>query len=294
MNTTHPRIIFIAGAVLAVLFSGCASVPYRARNQMELHDRISADNPHVAVLPFTLRTPSDNSSPAFEDLDVRLTNKFIEVIWKKNKVRLVNKDTIMAALQAANLTYDELDPEMNDLTSKPNIAKIIEVGKALEADLVFIGTVRKNKMEYEGGPVPFLPSVLASKKHYNVGAQIMAVDIDREEILAFDYIDNRIPVQARLLGVMTLIDKDAQAKAEEDVLDRCGFALAYYIPMPEQRTDTEAMALKTGAALLKHYTGTEINIDTSIQDETWQLYPEGYFMENLGYTRMDFDSVPRD
>jgi len=284
------KMFLILFLVTTMIFSGC--IKYMARNQMDLHNKLSQKKMKVAVLPFTLNTPPKEKRIAFENVDIELTNKFTEIIWKKNKVRIAHNNEVLAAIKEVNLKYGDMNPEMEDLLEKPSLPKIFELGKKLGVNVVFTGTPRTNKFDYEGGCCCLMPSLLAKKRVYNIGAQMMAVDIDKEEILAFDFIDNRLAVPVGFSVTGGVSDK-ALAKGKENLLAKCGFALAYYAPKPEIRTDKTAIGLQTGAALLNAFAGTEFSVDTSIKDETWKMYPEGYFMENFGYTRNDFDNIPR-
>ena len=294
MNLKNNKILLIILPIVGMLFSGCAAtIPYKAQDQLDLHEKLSKKKMRIAVLPFTLHTAPDVKNIGFENVDVELTNKFTEIIWKKNKVRIANSDSVLNAIRDVDIKYNELDPEMDDLATNPNVAKIVEIGKKLNANVVFTGTIRTNEYEYEGGPIAFMPSFLADNRIYNIGAQMMAVDIDKGGFLAFDYINNKLAIPTKFLSITGKVSENKLAEGKVQLLEKCGFALAYYAPMPEQRTDTEAIVLMTGAALLNIYAGTEFSVDAAIQDNTWKMYPEGYFMRNFGYTRSDFDSLPR-
>ncbi|MBA7602176.1 hypothetical protein ES703_09262 [subsurface metagenome] len=284
---------FSISLVLSILVLSSCFIPYTSQNQMDLHERLSAKKIKVAVFPFTMNTSPDVKRIAFDSVDVELTNKFTEVLWKKNKVRLSHNNEIFDAIQEHTLKYTEMNPEMNDLEMKPNIYAIIEVGKKLGVNVVFLGTIRENSFDYQGGCCILIPSLMAKSRVYNIGAQMMAIDIDKEEVLAFDYIDNGLAVPTKFFTLTGKVSDKSLAKGKEILLQKCGFALAYYAPMPEKRTDTGTIALVTGAALLNIFAGTEFSVDATITDETWKMYPEGYFMKNYGYTSEDFENLPR-
>jgi len=291
MIFSYYKRVFIAILTLTFLF-GCSFIKYRSENQMELHKKLSQKKMKVAVLPFTLNTPKDVKNVAFDNVDVELTNSFIKTIWKKNKVRIAKKADVLEAMKKVHIKRGELNPDMEDLAEKPNLQKIIEIGKALNANVVFTGTVRTNKYDYEGGCCVFIPSLMASKRVYNIGAQMMAVDVDKGTALAFDYINNRLAVPTKFFSITGGVSDEALAKGKAKLLEKCGFALAYYAPMPEKRTDAGTIALVTGAALLNAFAGTEFSVDASIKDETWKMYPPGYFEKNYGYTMADVNSIP--
>lgn len=285
MNGKHYK-TFLTFLAITLIFSSCSSIKYSAKNQMDLHEKLSQNNMKVAVLPFTLNTPLKDKNIAFESVDVELTNKFTEIIWKKNKVRIAHNNEVIEALKEINISYNELNPYMEDLQFKPNIAKLIDLGKKLGVNVLFTGTVRRNKFDYEGGCC-LMPNLFASKRNYNIGAQMMAIDIDKGETLAFDFIKNKLAVKTKFFSFTGEVSDKAFAEGKSKLLEKCGFALAYYAPMPEKRPGEKE--LKTAVAVLNFIYNTEFSIDLSIKDDTWKLYPEGYFMENFGYTREDFE-----
>ena len=278
--------------LVGLLLSSCF-IPYKSKDQMSLHERMSVKKTKVAVFPFTLKTPPKDKRIGFENADVELTNKFTEVIWKKNKVRIAHNQEVLAAIQKSGLKYSEMNPEMDDLLEKPNLGMVFEIGEELGVNIVFLGTVRKNSYDYQGGCCILIPSLMAKSRVYNIGAQMMAVDIDKKEVLAFDYIDNNLAVSTKFFTITGKVSDKTLAAGQDKLLQKCGFALAYYAPMPEKRTDTGTLALATAAAILNAYADTEFSVDATITDDTWKMYPEGYFAENYGYSRTDIDGLPR-
>ncbi|UCD36894.1 MAG: hypothetical protein JSW54_08615 [Fidelibacterota bacterium] len=291
-HTVRKTTLPVSILLFALLISGCF-IPYTSRNQIDLHEKLSQKKMKVAVLPFTLNTPPEEKRIGFDNVDVELTNKFTQVIWKKNKVRLAHADEILNAITAGNMRYSEINPDMKDLEQKPDLNKIVKLGESLEVDVVFLGTVRENSFEYQGGCCILIPSLMAKSRVYNIGAQMMAIDISRKEALAFDYIDNALAIPTKFFALTGKVSDEKLAQGKEVLLEKCGFALAYYAPMPEKRTDLGTLALATGAALLNIYAGTDFSVDATITDDTWKMYPEGYFEENYGYTREAFDKIAR-
>ena len=73
------------------------------------------------------------------------------------------------------------------------------------------------------------------------------------------------------------------------MLKRCGLALAYYAPMPDQR---EGADLAEGAVgLLKALAGLKVSVDMTIEEETWKLHPPGYFEERFAYSVGDYRNI---
>ncbi len=278
--------------LVGLLLSSCF-IPYTSNNQMSLHEKMSVKKTKVAVLPFTLETSPKDKLVGFENADVELRNKFTEVIWKKNKVRIAHNKEVLEAIQKGDLKYSEMNPEMEDLLEKPNLGKIFRIGEELGVNIVFLGTVRENTYEYQGGCCILIPSLMAKTRVYNIGAQMMAVDIDKKEVLAFDYIDNALAVPTKFFTITGKVSDESLTAGKEKLLQKCGFALGYYAPMPEKRTDTGTLALATAAAILNAYADTEFSVDATITDDTWKMYPEGYFAENYGYSRTDIDALAR-
>lgn len=286
------RLVSIVMTVSIIMFINTAClIPYRSMNQLDLHTKLSQKKMKVAVLPFTLNTPPKEKRLAFENFDVNLTNEFTKIIWKKNKVKIAHKEEVLKAISDSKIKYDEMNPEMDDLAVKPNLSTVIEIGKQLGVNVVFLGTVRTNKFDYEGGCCILIPSFMAKKRVYNVGAQMMAIDVDKGEVLAFDFINNKLAVKTKFYSLTGGVSDKAQTGAESKLLEKCGFALAYYAPKPEKRTDKTAIGLQTGAALLNLFAGTDFTVETYIKDDTWKMYPEGYFEKNYGYSDDDIMKI---
>ena len=293
MNKTC-KIYLLVFTILIFLFSTCSSIRYTSKNQKDLHEKLSQKKMKVAVLPFTLNLKADDDQAAFNDIDIELTNKFTEIIWKKNKVRIAHNKEVMDAIQGVDLKYHELNPDMKDLKFKPNLKKIIALGKELEANVVFTGTIRENKFDFKGGCCCLMPRLFANKRVYKIGAQMMAVDVDRGKAFAFDFIDNDIQVKTRFSSLTGGVSDEALEEGKTRLLEKCGLALAYYAPMPEERTNAGIVAIQTGASLLNFFTDSEFSVDFSIRDETWKMYPRGYFDENFGYTRENFNAIQNE
>lgn len=275
-------------ALIAYFLIGCF-IPYTASNQLDLHEKLDKGKSKVAVLPFTLNTEAKDNRVGFKNVDVKLTNMFTKTIWKKNKVRIAHNDKVMEAIAEVGITYGGLNPDMKDLDKKPNIKKLVELGELLECDIIFCSTIRENTFKYEGGILG--TNLMAGNRIYTLGSQMMAVDVENGRALAFDYISNDLKVPTKFLSLTGKVSDEQLEEAEDKLLEKSGFALAYYAPMPDKRTDTGTLALKTGAALLNIFADTEFKVETYIRDETWKLYPEGYFMDNFGYSVNDFNEI---
>ena len=148
-------------------------------------------------------------------------------------------------------------------------------------------------------PISYLPTTAISLayNYYRIGIKkvktvyviihIMALDVKYHEVIAF--------------GGFNKINQIPLAEKERAMQDYSA-AMTFYAPMPEQEDLQKEFLAKAGswagtqvANALLQQVGITIPVTFefkySYEDETWKSYPEGYFMQNFGFTDNEFKNL---
>jgi hypothetical protein len=260
------------------------------------------------------------TTSAYSDVGNLVTNELARSLWKKNSMNLINKNVLIEEFTKQNLSKSEIfpepeykacntfpkaiDSEMNLGEGSPNYEKIYSVGKNSGADIIILSRVTKNAQvgTMPQSPIGAFPpfTLIAGLGQYAYKAYIkkykinyvvidfVALDVNKKEIIAFGGYNR--------LNELPPSNKKA---AMEDYTD----AITFYAPLPDDEDLQKAFVAEAASYATTHITNyilsafTGMTITTSFKfnyeaaDETWKMYPEGYFQENFGLTVAEYKKM---
>ncbi|MFW5879354.1 MAG: hypothetical protein ACOCUV_00875 [bacterium] len=262
------------------------------------------------------------TTSAYSDAGHLVTNELTKSLWKKNSMNLIKKDVLIDEFTKQHLNKDEIFPEpeykacntypksidneMNLGVGAPNYEKIYRIGKNTGADIIILSRVTKNAQVglLPQNPIGALPpftivtglgqyAYKAFVKKYKMNyivIDFVALDVNKKEIIAFGGYNQ--------LNELPTSEKKAAMEQYTD-------AITFYAPLPDDEDLQKAFIAEAASYATTHFTNyvlttlTGMTITTNfkfkyeVSDETWKMYPDGYFEENYGLTVTDYKKMLR-
>jgi hypothetical protein len=338
------RLSFLTIASIALVVTSCAPKALMMVGGDKLDKKISSEKTTVAVLPVVDWSEDEGfcrgymlygclgafkRTSAYSDVGLTVTNSLTESLWKKNSMKLVNKDILISKLPSLNITKDDLFPKHEsglfglqpkyimsaDNTGSgktPNYEKLYKAGQEIGADVVIIARVSKNT---QANPLPQNPigisipglafpvslaptvAISAGYNYYRLGYKKDKITNVIIHIMALD-VKNHEVIAFGGFNKMNTIPLDQKQKAMEDYSE----ALTFYAPLPEKEDLQKEFLAKSASyagtqianALLMQvglYIPVKFEFEYNYADETWKQYPEGYFMKNFGLKNDEYKKL---
>jgi hypothetical protein len=295
MKNLKYGIAFIVLSGVLISTSGCSSYQTfqgsRFNHGSTLSSKIRGKKLSIAVLPVVDWSGQDKGrekkSVGMSNAEVHITNSLMRKLWQKNQVRLIDKNTLLAELRKARLSRSAVFPAHQEgtcgefpmygpcpltLRSKvlprnmPNCTELRAVGVSLRVDLLYIGRITRN--------------VKVSEKNWDIIMDLMVMDVSSGKIFAHGSHGVRVPAKLSSADIVTNI-------------------LLEYSPLPDKEfLKTRAnRALVSGltTGILQELVGVNIKVSSKMthSDETWRMYPKGYFVRKYQMNRGDIASIYR-
>jgi hypothetical protein len=307
------------------LVNNCAPPALHMIRGPELDNKIKNNKLTVAVFPavdwsteegccrgyFLYGCGTMSRRNAYENVGWLVTNEITKVLWKKNKLNLVNKQNFIRTIQRYKLKPSDILPPPDmaccGLYSKPiygaqktgkgvpDYRKIIGIGDEIGVDIIFLIRISKNtQTNYclkTASPLSLIPYVYKGliKKYKNmfIVIDIMALDVKNRQLLAWGGYNKAEEIP----------------NAEKSIaMEKYTKAITFYSPMPDNK-DLEKVFIANAASqvttLMTNMIIESIGIPIQVtfdfsyefEDETWKMYPEDYFEKNYGFTKNEYYSI---
>jgi hypothetical protein len=337
---------FILIASVALVAASCAPNALMMTGGEKLNEKITSAKTTVAVLPVVDWSEDEgfckgyllygcvgafNRIPAYNDVGLVVTNSLTEALWKKNRMKLVNKQIMLDKLPQDNLRKNDIFPKQEygflGLQAKyiqspedagfgmaPNYNLLYKAGEDVGADVLIIARVAKNtqtgvlpqnplgvSLGFLGlaFPLSYLPTALISAgyNYYRMGIKKVKTVYVVIHIMALDIKKHEV-IAFGGFNKFNQIPLAAKDKAMQDY----SAAMTFYAPMPDSEDLKKEFLANAGSwagtqianALLMEI-GLSIPITFEFKyeygDETWKSYPDGYFMKNFGLTSDEYKKL---
>ena len=331
-------------ALIALFVSSCAPSALMMTDGDKLNEKITSAKTTVAVLPVVDWSEDEgfckgyllygcvgafNRTPAYIDVGLVVTNSLTEALWKKNRMKLVNKQILLDKMPQDNVKKSDIFPKQEygflGLQAKyvkspddagfgrtSNYDLLYKVGEDIGADVLLIARVAKNTQtgvlpQNPIGaaipgltfPISILPTtaISAAYNYYRMGIKKVKTVYVVIHIMALDVKKHEIIA----FGGFNKINQIPLSEKERAMQDYSA-ALTFYAPMPDQEDLQKEFLAKAGSwagtqvvnALLQQIGITvpiTFEFKYNYEDETWKSYPDGYFMKNFGLTNDEYKKL---
>lgn len=338
------RPVLYFAAVILLLFSSCAPAALMMVGGEDLNEKITSSKTTVAVLPVVDWSEDEGfckgymlygcvgafkRTPAYSEVGLTVTNSLTEALWKKNAMKLVNKEAIVTKLPPLSITKTDIfpkqeyglfglqpkyieSPENAGFGRTPNYDKLYKAGEEIGADVVLIARISKNT---QVGPLPqnpvgfqipglafplsILPTAVisAAYNYYRMGIKKEKITYVIIHIMALD-VKKKEVIAFGGFNKMNQIPLAEKERAMGDYSE----AITFYAPMPSEEDLQKEFLAKAGSwagtqvanAILMQlgiYIPIKFEFEYNYADETWKQYPEGYFMQNFGLTNDEYKKL---
>lgn len=338
------KLIFYFVAFIALILTSCAPEALMMVGGEKLDEKITSAKTTVAVLPVVDWSEDEGfckgymlygcvgafkRGPAYTDVGLVVTNSLTEALWKKNSMKIVNKDVIISKLPPLSVTKSDIFPKQEyglfglqpkyiaspqdaGFGKTPNYDKLYKAGEQIGADVVLIARISKNtqvaplpqnpvgfKIPGLAFPLSILPTAVisAAYNYYRLGVKKEKITYVIIHIMALDVKKREVIAFGGFnkMNQIPLADKD---KAMGDYSE----AMTFYAPMPAEEDLKKEFLANAGSwagtqianALLQQlgiYIPIKFEFEYNYADETWKQYPEGYFMKNFGLTKDEYSTL---
>jgi hypothetical protein len=332
--------------VFGLLLASCAPNALMMTGGEKLDQKITSAKTTVAVMPVVDWSEDEGfckgyllygcagafkRQAAYDNVGLVVTNSLTEALWKKNKMKLVNKSVILDKIPAENLRKNDIFPRQEygflGLQAKyvkspddagygqaPNYNLLYKAGEDIGADVLIIARIAKNTqagvlpqnpigmpLTFLGltGVVAYLPTTLVSAgfNYYRIGYQKTKTVYVVIHLMALDIKKHEVIA----FGGFNKFNQIPAAQKDKAMQDYSA-AMTFYAPMPDREDLKKEFLANAGswagtqiANALLQQVGVSIPIKFEFKyeygDETWKSYPEGYFMKNYGLTADEYKKL---
>ncbi|MGA1978265.1 MAG: hypothetical protein ABSG89_10475 [Bacteroidales bacterium] len=338
------RLGFYLIAIIGLLAASCAPNALMMKGGEKLNDRITSAKTTVAVLPVVDWSEDEGfckgwllygcagafkRTPAYDNVGLTVTNSLTEALWKKNRMKMVNKQVLLDKLPQDNLQKNDIfpkpeygflglqakypkSPEDAGYGKTPNYDLLYKAGEDIGADVILIARVSKNTQtavlpQNPVGisipglvfPISLVPTVVisAAYNYYWIGIKKVKTVYIVIHIMALDVKKHEVIA----FGGFNKFNQIPLAQKDK-AMEEYSAAMTFYAPMPDREDLKKEFLANAGSwagtqvanALLQEL-GIYIPITFSFKyeygDETWKSYPEGYFMKNFGLTPDEYKKL---
>lgn len=340
MKKTLLYLIIVFGLFLA----SCAPNALMMTGGEKLNEKITSAKTTVAVMPVVDWSEDEGfckgyllygcagafkRAPAYDNVGLVVTNSLTEALWKKNRMKLVNKSVILDKIPGENLRKNDVFPRQEygflGLQAKyvkspddagygqtPNYNLLYKAGEDIGADVLIIARVSKNTqsgvlpqnpigMAVPGlaFPISIIPTtaISAAYNYYRIGVKKVKTVYVVIHIMALDVKKHEVIAFGGFnkFNQIPLSEKD---KAMQDY----SAAMTFYAPMPDREDLQKEFLANAGswmgtqiANALLQQVGITIPITFEFKyeygDETWKSYPEGFFLKNYGLSADEYKKL---
>jgi len=338
------KILFYVIALIAIGITSCAPEALMMVGGEKLDEKITSAKTTVAVLPVVDWSEDEgfckgymlygcvgafNRAPAYSDVGLIVTNSLTEALWKKNSMKIVNKDVIISKLPTVSITKNDIFPKQEyglfglqpkyvvspdnaGFGKTPNYDKLYKAGEEIGADVVLIARVSKNTQVTPlpqnpvgfsipglAFPINLIPTAVisAAYSYYRLGYKKEKITYVIIHIMALDVKKHEV-IAFGGFNKMNQIPLADKQKAMGDYSE----AMTFYAPMPDEEDLQKEFLANAGSwaatqvansilMQLGVYIPIKFEFEYNYADETWKQYPEGYFMKNYGLTKDEYTKL---